>query len=261
MAIERIVPNTTTWDAYYANHLCRYNFAKEHIKTNQSISILDAACGVGYGSKELSLIENSNVVGIDISEEAIKIATTYFPSINIQYLVDDCQSMGLLQSTDLFDYIISFETLEHLKNPIVFLKSCYEHLKINGKLIISTPNILFTQTVNASKWDFHEKEYEPIEFYNLLVNAGFKNVKIFGQQLSSIGSLREDMRSELNKVKSNPFFRLGSLIQKYLRGHNNTITLPEKLEDFDIIEYQNYQEVQTLTKNRPFVLIAICDNL
>ena len=261
MAIERIVPNTITWDAYYANHLCRYNFAKEHIKSNQSISILDAACGVGYGTKELSLIENAKVVGLDISIEALRIANTNFFSDNIQYLLDDCESMGLLKSTDIFDYIISFETLEHLKNPSVFLKTCYDHLKIDGKLIISTPNILFTQTVNASKWDFHEKEYEPTEFYNLLINAGFKNVKIFGQQLSSIGSLREDMRSELNKVNSNPFLRIGSLIQKYLRGHNNTITLPEKLEDFDISEYQNCQEVQTITKNRPFVLIAICDNL
>ena len=259
MAIERIVPNTITWDAYYANHLCRYNFAKEHIKSSEAIYLLDAACGVGYGTKELSLIGNSQIVGMDISKEALSIAKSTFSSENIQYSIDDCQIMASLNSTDLFDYIISFETLEHLKNPSIFLKSCHKHLKTDGKLIISTPNILFTQTVNISKWAFHEKEYEPKEFYELLVNVGFKNVKLFGQRLSTIGRLREEMRSELNKINSNPFFRCGSFIQKYLRGHKISVTLPEKLEDFEIIEYDNYEQVQTLTKNMPFVLLAICD--
>ena len=50
MAIERIVPGTIEWEAFYANHICRYQFAKEQIEKTDAVHILDAACGTGYGS-------------------------------------------------------------------------------------------------------------------------------------------------------------------------------------------------------------------
>lgn len=129
MAIERIVPNTPAWDAYYSNHICRYNFAISQILFVQPTYILDAACGVGYGTKALSLINDTHVVGIDISNDALKIAKSIYNANNVDYISDDCQTMGALESFKPFDYIISFETLEHLKNPNVFLQSCFDHFK------------------------------------------------------------------------------------------------------------------------------------
>ncbi len=32
MAIERIVPGTKEWDAFYANHILRYQFASQVLK-------------------------------------------------------------------------------------------------------------------------------------------------------------------------------------------------------------------------------------
>jgi len=41
---------------------------------------------------------------------------------------------------DKFDTIIAGEIVEHLENPIKFLKDCRELLNVNGILIISVPN-------------------------------------------------------------------------------------------------------------------------
>jgi hypothetical protein len=54
MAIERIVPGTKEWDAFYANHIFRYQFAANILKEDSIAKLLDAACGVGYGSAFLA---------------------------------------------------------------------------------------------------------------------------------------------------------------------------------------------------------------
>ena len=39
-----------------------------------------------------------------------------------------------------FDTIVAGEILEHMENPLQFLNNCYKLLKVNGKLVLTTPN-------------------------------------------------------------------------------------------------------------------------
>ena len=258
MAIERIIPGTIEWDAFFANHIKRYQFAASQIPIENDLIILDAACGVGYGSFLLSSIPNSKIIAIDRSHVALEIARSTYSKDNVQYLEDDCHTLGNSNSFGPFDVIVSFETLEHLPKPDKFLKQCYTNLQKGGKLIISTPNQIVSSKENLQKWEFHEKEYTPHDFVSILQKAGFLSIQLFGQELTSIGKLRKQFRSELNTILSNPFIRIGQFIQRIFKGHIFSTQLPEQLEDFDIVPYENYSSIDT-SSNGPFVLLAVCE--
>ena len=260
MAIERIEPGTVEWDAFYANHIVRYRFAKDQLQSAESgkISILDAACGVGYGSFYLTQQLNCFITAVDRSDEALALANKNFKSEAIRFLKDDCHTLAAASLHGTYDAVISFETLEHLPYPEKFIDACYQNLHVGGKLIISTPNQLVTSPDGTINWDFHEKEYQPEELIVLLSKAGFTDVKLYGQQLTPIGLLRSQVRAELNTINSNPFIRLGRYIQKAFKGHSFGAVLPEQTEDFEIKSYSTAEDIKRLAEKGPFVLIAVC---
>ncbi len=258
MAIERIVPGTNEWEAFYANHICRYAFAKEQIELSNATSILDAACGVGYGSSFLAINGQLSIIAIDRSLEALKIANQNFSKNNIKFIEDDCHTLEAASLYGAYDAIVSFETLEHLPQPDLFIKNCFINLKQHGKLIISTPNQLVSSPGGDLNWEFHEKEYTPHELIEILSGAGFTEIKIYGQQMTSIGQLRDKFRAELNRINSNPFMRLGRTIQKITKSYKFPAVLPEQAEDFEIKLYDTAEELMALGLKGPFVLITTC---
>jgi len=259
MAIERIVPGTVEWEAFYANHICRYQFAKDKISEFNSINVLDVACGVGYGSFFLGANKLLKITAVDRSNEALSIARENFIRENVQFIEDDCHTLQKASVSAPFDCIVSFETLEHLPQPELFIKCCYNNLKQGGKLMISTPNQLVSSPDGQLNWEFHEKEYTVEELIGILSSTGFRNISVWGQQMTMIGKMRDQFRAELNKVNSNPFMRMGRKIQQLFKGYKFSAVLPEQAEDFEIAAYNEPDEITRLGKSGPFVLIAICE--
>lgn len=255
--IERIIPNSEGWEAYYGNHIFRYEFALETLlKGGITSNILDAACGVGYGSHYLAQNGITEIIAVDISKDALKIANANFSHPSVTFIEDDCEHLSNIKNKKI-DAIVSFETLEHLKNPNNFLANCYRLLKPDGLLIISTPNVNETRHFSKSDWHFHEKEYTAFEFYNLLSEAGYKNIRLLGQHYSELGQLRNSLRHELHIIASNPIVRLGKLFQKVIKSRKFYPILPESIIDFELKEYNDPKECDGLVKNKPFVLLAI----
>lgn len=79
------------------------------------------------------------MVGEDISKEAIKIAKK--KNSKISFVVATC--INLPFSDDSFDTVVASEIIEHVDYNCgkMFLKEARRILKLNGKLIISTPNL------------------------------------------------------------------------------------------------------------------------
>lgn len=254
--IERIVPDTLEWEAYYANHIFRYNFAADIIENPKNI--LDAACGVGYGSKYLAIQNQAEVIGVDANEKALKMAEKYFHHELVKFIKDNCETLESIK--DNFSHIISFETFEHLSNPVEFLRRAYEILIKNGKIIISTPNASVTSPDRKVNWQYHEHEYTASELIKLVKEVGFKNIKLFGQTYSELGKLRNDLRKELNRINHNPFVRMGKWMQRVFRGVNhNKAILPENIEDFKLIEFTSPQSCEEQGATGPFVLLVIAE--
>lgn len=168
---ERIIPNETTGGAL-ATHLKRYEFVKQFCKDKV---VLDAACGVGYGSNYLAASAKV-VVGLDISKEAIAYAKEHYQRQNIHFEIADIESLNFPDG--YFDTVCSFETIEHLDNLRNFLAEVRRVLKSRGVFILSTPQA--KKTFLIPKNPYHKTEFSKNDFRNLL-NKYFADVQIFGQ--------------------------------------------------------------------------------
>ena len=65
------------------------------------------------------------------------------------------------------------------------------------------------------------------------------------------------MRDQLNILFSNPFVRLGTWLQRSLRGRKFGPPLPESLEDFEVVAFQTASDIIKLGAEGPFVLVAV----
>jgi 2-polyprenyl-3-methyl-5-hydroxy-6-metoxy-1,4-benzoquinol methylase len=102
--------------------------------------ILDVGCGVGALGEEIKrLNKTAFIYGIDISEQACHIAQKKIDNVRVLDL-----DLNSLPNFDIkFDLIIFGDVLEHLKRPDKTLASAAEHLRTDGSIILSVPNIAF----------------------------------------------------------------------------------------------------------------------
>jgi len=118
-------------------HLIRYHLACQFVKPGDVI--LDAACGLGYGSAILATETQANrVIGVDVSPTAIEYANINFSDSHLSYAVQDVQNMDI--SDNMFDVVVSFETIEHIPNPKQLINEIARVLKPGGVIIASIPN-------------------------------------------------------------------------------------------------------------------------
>lgn len=159
------------------DHTGRYRLATEYIENNATV--LDMACGVGYGTYIISTETNCNqILAVDISKEAIDYANKFYNSSKITYRQDNCLTTKL--DSNSFDVIVSFETIEHINEDRSLISRFFDALKPGGKLLISTPNQL-EMPFEPDTFPFHIKHYTPDEFTDLLETGGFSIEKVFSQ--------------------------------------------------------------------------------
>ncbi|CAN2040297.1 Methyltransferase type 11 domain-containing protein [Candidatus Magnetomoraceae bacterium gMMP-15] len=85
-------------------------------------------------------------------------------------------------ASKVFDTIIAGEFIEHLENPIQFLRDCYNILKPDGSLILSTPNPYYPPYIILNwllirKYFYAEEHlfaFTPRLMMRLCERAGFK---------------------------------------------------------------------------------------
>jgi len=163
-------------DGIRVDHKERYEFAKNRIPENSTI--LDAACGVGYGSFILGTSNACSVVGVDKSIEAIDYANRNYKTPNVSFQCVDLKSLAFDDHS--FDFIVSFETYEHIDFTKSFIKRCKALLKENGKIIISTPNQA-NLPFDPSRFRFHQRHYLLSEMETELRECGFVLEEVYCQ--------------------------------------------------------------------------------
>lgn len=214
---ERVDKEDLSWLLYSGDHIQRYIYFKDFYKEK---NILDAACGSGYGCEIMIKNYAKRVVGIDINDAIIRknIKTYQYP--NLEFLNIPCENINQLESK--FDIITSFETIEHLKEPKVFIQYAYDLLVDNGILIISTPNVKRFKESNQSNIQnhYHLHEFSLDELKDILMNCHFK-IKTIYHQSESIEFLRymeiqHNFHQFRQIVKSSIAFRIESIIRKIL---------------------------------------------
>jgi len=173
---ERVVPGKTP-KTIYDEHIYRYIFAASLTRNKV---VLDVACGTGYGANYIAGKGAREVVGVDISVMAANYARERFSKDNqVSFICADAIRLPFVDNA--FDVIVSFETIEHIRQYSKFLGECKRVLKEKGLLICSTPNRrIFSPNLAKPINTFHVKEFWPEEFYRLL-RRYFADITLYGQ--------------------------------------------------------------------------------
>jgi len=255
---ERMVPEFHKGHLIYAEHITRYLAAQPVAKGKV---VLDIASGSGYGTKMLA--ETAKFVyGVDVNQRAINYSKKNYNGKNIEYLVGDGEKIPLEDGS--VDVVVTFETIEHIKNYKQFAKEIKRVLKPDGVAIFSTPND--DEFAEGNHFHHHEFKYDELK---LLLKKYFKHIDSYFQstwKYVSVGTeldLSQDVSTTvLNMSKKDQnkhlYFYFVCSNKPIKETINYTAALGEHYSDRQLNEIETqhlnretelFREVERLTKD------------
>lgn len=162
--------------AIFQAHLSRYWWARE---TAGGASVLDCACGKGYGTFLLAGVARS-ALGIDLNEASLAAANRSFSRPNLEYRAHDVLEVRTLGRR--FDLITAFEIIEHIdeKETGRFLAGLAAGLEPGGRLLLSTPNHTVVRRSGSIVPVYHINNFTPRRLRRVL-RRHFERVTLLGQ--------------------------------------------------------------------------------
>lgn len=159
----------------YLKRMHRYHLAKDVVRGKD---VLDMASGEGGGTALLAGTCRS-VVGVDASSQAVLNARANYKAGNISFELGSWEDIPLPSAS--VDVVVSFETLEHVKNRERFMQEIKRVLRADGILIISTPDEKADATTGEVKF-LSVKKLSRQQFSELL-GKYFGHLSIHGQKI------------------------------------------------------------------------------
>lgn len=163
----------TTLDGIRADHVARYDWACEFI--DRSV-VLDAACGTGYGSAILADAGALHVTAMDRSGEALESGWKHWNRRRLVWRLHDLET-EIDSWGELWDLVVSFETIEHLKDPVPFLTGL---VRCSRMLLASVPNESVIPKT-PGRFPHHYRHYTREQFNDLLESCGWTVTEHLGQ--------------------------------------------------------------------------------
>lgn len=163
----------------------KYSFSRFKNFLNKKDKILDLGCYTGELMKILKDNGYNNLIGVDPSDYAVKVAKSRYGIKVIKASV-----FGDLNYLGKFDFIIINHVLEHIKNLSEFLQKVKNLLNVGGKVYIETPdadNFFISQSdkyLPEHQEAFQQFSVEHINFFtkksihNLMKLNGFFKLKL-----------------------------------------------------------------------------------
>jgi SAM-dependent methyltransferase len=164
-------------------HLAAYRFAAARAGAR---SVLDAGCGEGYGAALLADVAR-RVVGVDRPEAIAAAGRHARPGLEFRTLdLERPQTLG-----ERFELVVSFQVIEHLPDPVGFLRGLAACVAPGGELIVTTPNRLMSVSENP----YHLREWTAPEL-GALAAPVLPGVQVLGVHASERVLAYERARGE-----------------------------------------------------------------
>lgn len=159
------------------DHKNRYNFALKQLHKNNTLDkVFDAGCGIGYGSRMMSM-DVKHIDCVDISSNAADYHRKFFSMPNINFIQANILEVEP-QLNPPYDGITCFEFLEHVADAPKVMEMFG---RLSNVLITSVPNEV-KNPFNPEKNITHIKHYTPDEFTDLIKLGGFTNIEFYCQE-------------------------------------------------------------------------------
>lgn len=115
-------------------HSRKISSFEEIAKKRKYQKILDIGCAGGTLTQKMSqVLPNSQIIAIDIYQNAIKYAQQKYP--NITFKIADAHKLPFRSKS--FDLVVSYETIEHVVDPLKVFKEVFRVLKKDGHAIVA----------------------------------------------------------------------------------------------------------------------------
>jgi SAM-dependent methyltransferase len=137
--------------------------------------LLDVGTGFGFFLAEMKK-RGWDVTGVEISKKAMDYARDV---LGLTIYLGPLEKVGFPESH--FDVVTGFYIIEHIPNPVVFLKECYRILKPGGLLLLRYPhttpikNLLHFFSIKNGLYDLpaHLSDFSPKMIQRCLAGIGF----------------------------------------------------------------------------------------
>ena len=166
---EKLYKNPNPWniDGTFSD-LVRQKILNKLFSKNKFATGIDIGCGEGFMTARMNFVEN--IIGIDISENAIRRANTFYP--DIKFCSGDAFKYNIVDGT--YDFVSCFEAL-------YYPSSAKERKKALGLLrSYGSNNTTFAFSVVTIGQNEYRHYFTKKEFTNLLLEMGFVVENIFG---------------------------------------------------------------------------------
>lgn len=135
---------------------------------------------IGSADMPNPYLKNPEVIALDIEPQET-------PDNYSTRVIGNAMELPRPFSPNSFDAIMAGEIIEHLEDPIGFLKRCHATLAPGGVLVISTPNpnspIERLLTLNLSRRFFYTRDHLMLFpqrwLIRMLEHCGFENVRLY----------------------------------------------------------------------------------
>ena len=155
-------------DARAVHHLIRYEWAARCLADAPPGTILDLACGAGYGSHELaSRLPATAVLGVDYDAAAVAEARNAYVRPNLAFTIGDALRWEETIGTRVFDVVVCFDMIEHVVHREIMMDALVRHVAPGGALFLSTP-CGWNETQFKPDWTYHRIEYSSAALYDFL---------------------------------------------------------------------------------------------
>ena len=157
----------------YDKQLAKAGFVQKWLRRwfSSPPTIADVSCGSAYLSQ---VLDYARYIGVDHPDLLQHHTSRSSKVVLVPYDFESAEHD--LDIGTLADLVISFETIEHLRDPGNLLAQIHKNLKPNGKLVLSTPNNPFHASV---RYPDHIKEYCVDEIRDLLSQTGFRTDRVY----------------------------------------------------------------------------------
>ena len=238
LTAERVSQRDASDNFVFQRSLLAYHRAAELVEGD----VLEVGTGMGYGvevvapvTKSFLTIDKHSPQGIQMPANANFFQMTV-PPIDI--------------SEKSFDYVVSFQVIEHIQQDKEFVKEVYRVLRSGGRFIVSTPNAPMSLTRNP----WHVREYRAEELKELLMEV-FDSVECYGVKGNDkVMAYYEENRRGVERITRYdvldlqhrlprwclqlPYDILNRLNRRRLLSENDSLTRSIAMTDYEIVPYE-----------------------
>lgn len=164
----------------------------------EGLRILDIGCGGGLLSEPMARL-GADVVGADAAERNIPVARVHAAQSGLEIDYRHTTAEALAEAGEVFDVVLNMEVVEHVADPLAYLRACHDLMRPGALMICSTinrnPRSFAMAIVGAEyvmRWlpkGTHEwrKFITPDELFALLREAGLDPVDRKGFVFNPLG--------------------------------------------------------------------------